>query len=814
MSKELPGVSPMSLKMDMIHLQDEILRDMRQMQSKLDVKYAKSEESLKEKITKFDLKINNLEKKISELSNLIINDNSMKEKVESIFQFREEIQDTIFKRRAKFAEFEKKVNGDIDEINKIISNTVLYPAMIGNTAKFKTFHEFIDFCNQEISQLNIFKNKSGMDLTPFKKKVDGALEAFKIQINNFTPKEVTNQMVNDLAEKMESNFKLYDDRLQDARVENSHYATGIKKKSEDLEKQVENLLNAQKFLNKKIEKAQNMELYNILSNEVILVNNKINKIFDILKELVSYHPDVKRNFFELEKKSTKKIISGVRQYIKGNLNADELTTMKKFAFEKSNSKAFDKTSPAPKSTQNITSESSFKKFPFQKRQTIFLDSKPMKIGEEQVEFVNKKFMSKKTVNLNLTTNKANPKLVEPEKFIRGNLFRKNTVSVLKSPNIESSKVDNSDKKTNFKFDVVKEEKNDNIIEEENYLINYSNSSTPIINENKKSSENENSKNNVKINAIKDIKHSSFINGNEKIDKSPKKEKNVEFKNIISIEKDKTETSKNDKNDKDNSEVLNKKAENDSINIIKVKSKEDEDKKISLTKKNKGQNTDIKIKDNMPEKEIKEISNIKLENQELKNNHTRNNKTNLSKNNTYKSNVSFEPKTNKNNNTNNFPILSKLNLPKDPKGKESTISLSEDNRNPLSDEKKILIPINYNFKSMNPNINIVSIKKKMYKTFYNAPKINQDLAEKRIQLINPNTSFPKAKENYIKSKSENKYYNNEYKGNSANFHKKKILLMNPDDLPLNYFDKAYKGIIKNSLNENQNNKKNNEVKEKK
>ena len=103
MSKELPGVSTMSLKMDMIHFQDEILRDMRQMQSKLDIKYAKSSDEMIEKLTKYDLKIKSLEKKVSELSNLITSDKSMKEKIESLFQFKEETQDTIFKRRAKFA---------------------------------------------------------------------------------------------------------------------------------------------------------------------------------------------------------------------------------------------------------------------------------------------------------------------------------------------------------------------------------------------------------------------------------------------------------------------------------------------------------------------------------------------------------------------------------------------------------------------------------------------------------------------------------------------------------------------------------------
>ena len=71
MSENFPGLSTRSLKMDMLHIQDEILRDMRQMQSKLDTKYSKSEEDLNKKLTKIELKIQNLEKNFSELSNLL-----------------------------------------------------------------------------------------------------------------------------------------------------------------------------------------------------------------------------------------------------------------------------------------------------------------------------------------------------------------------------------------------------------------------------------------------------------------------------------------------------------------------------------------------------------------------------------------------------------------------------------------------------------------------------------------------------------------------------------------------------------------------
>ena len=295
MNVSLPGLSSMNLKKDMIHFQDEILKDMRQMQSKLDTKYSKSDEMLIEKLTNFDLKIISLEKKITELSNLITEDNSLKEKLESLIQFKEEMQDTIFKRRAKFAEFEKKVNNDIDEINKILTDSVVYPAIIGKSAKFQTFHEFIDFVVQEISQLNLFKNKSQMDsMTSFKKKIDGIIEAFKIQIHNLTPKEVTYQIVNDLEKKMNNVFKIYDDRLQDTRVENANYSVGIQKKAEEMDKHINSLMAAQKYINKKLEKVEDIENFNSLIEELSGINPKINKIFNILRDLASYHPEVKK----------------------------------------------------------------------------------------------------------------------------------------------------------------------------------------------------------------------------------------------------------------------------------------------------------------------------------------------------------------------------------------------------------------------------------------------------------------------------------------------------------------------------------------
>ena len=85
----VPGTSPASIKMDLLHFKDDILKDIRTVQLSLDDKYIKADDFLKQRITKFELKINSFEKKISELSNLIITDTSIKEKVDSLTSLKE-----------------------------------------------------------------------------------------------------------------------------------------------------------------------------------------------------------------------------------------------------------------------------------------------------------------------------------------------------------------------------------------------------------------------------------------------------------------------------------------------------------------------------------------------------------------------------------------------------------------------------------------------------------------------------------------------------------------------------------------------------
>ncbi len=80
------------------------------------------------------------------------------------------MNDNLFKRSAKFNELEKKTNDEINRINDILTESVIYPSLIGKTARFKIFHEFIEFVVNEITLLINFKDKNNLDFSPYKKK--------------------------------------------------------------------------------------------------------------------------------------------------------------------------------------------------------------------------------------------------------------------------------------------------------------------------------------------------------------------------------------------------------------------------------------------------------------------------------------------------------------------------------------------------------------------------------------------------------------------------------------------------------------------
>jgi hypothetical protein len=339
-NEDVPGASHQSIKMDLLMFKDEILKDMRSIQRTLDAKYIKVGDNISSKISTFESKISIFEQKIFELSNKINTDNKIREEIESLNKFKEDTSDMIFKRRAKYNEFEKYMSEEISRINNILIDSVVYPAIIGNNTKFKTFHEFIDYTLVEIGQLNLYKDKTGLDIGPYKKRIDQSIDALKIQMTNIgnISKEFTTSSINQCEERIKSLLSIYDEKLQNFLTKRTMFEKNLEKKMEELNNEMNRIKKNHENLKERHIKDNNTykESLKYYNNEIILMNNKINKMNNIIKVILDFlfsnnHQNGQKN----EKKA--KIYSGVKQYIKGMLNANELSSMKNFKKVEDNS---------------------------------------------------------------------------------------------------------------------------------------------------------------------------------------------------------------------------------------------------------------------------------------------------------------------------------------------------------------------------------------------------------------------------------------------------------------------------------------------
>ena len=791
----VPGTSPASIKMDLLHFKDDILKDIKTIQLSLDDKYIKADDFLKQRITKFELKINSFEQKISELSNLIITDTSIKEKVDSLMQSEEEIRDTIFKRRAIFGEFEKKTKDDINRLSNIITSSVIYPGIIGHTCKFKTFHEFMDYVLQEIAQLVIFKDKSGLDITPFKRKIDTALENLKLLMNNFCSKDFVNTSLSQSEEKLQNLLKIYDDRLQDTRVENSHYACGLKKKTEDIIKQMDKL---KKFQNQLLEFKEKEELFNNLNNDIFQMKIKINKMNEIIKELLSYHPATRKAFMNDFEKKSSTIISGVKQYIKGNLNANELSSMKKFTVDKSKTKPFEY---SPNTTPFQSPDTIKFNLEYQKtnskardnndmkdKRKLFQSQKSLKIIRKENDVLDEKINEQdlKAININNNGNKVK----------KNTLFRRKTCNYENIHSFESSKLNNEfnkDLRASYNVTInnkIKEIENESDHEnDEKEIKNITNDNkklskfidtTPEIDNNKDNNDisQKSIKNNNKeqkdhfiikeedenamsdhstkvINSIRNIKENEINKEEEKV-VTQNKNKDIKIKTILN----------NEKKIKDETNIINS-VNNNNANIDDFKDRIDEynsqnDIKLVSIKRKTHFKDDKKI--------INSIDNTNTNSMEI-NQIDNDNNCNQTVSNTIDLKVNNEETKV---NINKKKILNNSSFPK-------VFSLRKNYNNSLDNKKKSSI---IDIQNQNNLVPISSINK----TYSNFPKIKKDLSEQKVISNNHKNNFMEKKNmdiisktlSVIRSPTQSPVKVAAYENKKP----KKVLLINPNDIPPN------------------------------
>ena len=521
--------SPMSINQkkiqnEMIHFKEEILKEMKNFERNLSEKFISSNRLLDERLDSFEKRIETNNQRIFNLSDKIVDDRMMKEKVEKITIDNLDIKNNMILFGAKLDKLSKEFDEKILYIENILNDSVIYHGIIGSKCKFINFHEFIDYVLAQLSKYFIVSTKNTNEINSFKTKLQSSINNIQMQFDGILKSAnlFTKKSVIEFENKIKDIAKITEFDLSQMKTENEKQINNMEQLINNTKKEIINEIDNGKIQSKeendklkllisRFEKQINelKESYNKLDEEIKEIDEKIiseefqkNTKQDIIKSNGS------RNNFHIDENEM------ANKFLRGEMNEEQFLIYKQF--NKLNLMLTNLLEYFLEKSTQIMTEKKTKKF--RKTSSINFASQISSCFNNIISEIAIERTKRRTVNnllhcINLKLNKEDDK--EQNKSVMN--IRKNISDIdLKTPNLNnkdikvatSENINNDLRYISFSIDNKKKHLR---------LINSADSRN-IINENSQSNE----KNTIKDLEEKILQNNIIIerenNGNENIRK--------------------------------------------------------------------------------------------------------------------------------------------------------------------------------------------------------------------------------------------------------------------------------------------------------
>ena len=521
--------SPMSINQkkiqnEMIHFKEEILKEMKNFERNLSEKFISSNRLLDERLDSFEKRIETNNQRIFNLSDKIVDDRMLKEKVERITNDNLDIKNNMVLFGAKLDKLSKEFDEKILYIENILNDSVIYQGIIGSKCKFINFHEFIDYVLAQLSKYFIVSTKNTNEINSFKTKLQSSINNIQMQFDGILKSAnlFTKKSVIEFENKIKDIAKITEFDLSQMKTENEKQINNMEQLINNTKKEIINEIDNGKIQSKeendklkllisRFEKQINelKESYNKLDEEIKEIDEKIiseefqkNTKQDIIKSNGS------RNNFHIDENEM------ANKFLRGEMNEEQFLIYKQF--NKLNLMLTNLLEYFLEKSTQIMTEKKTKKF--RKTSSINFASQISSCFNNIISEIAIERTKRRTVNnllhcINLKLNKEDDK--EQNKSVMN--IRKNLSDIdLKTPNLNnkdikvatSENINNDLRYISFSMDNKKKHLR---------LINSADSRN-IINENSQSNE----KNTIKDLEEKILQNNIIIerenNGNENIRK--------------------------------------------------------------------------------------------------------------------------------------------------------------------------------------------------------------------------------------------------------------------------------------------------------
>ena len=283
------------IKNDLIYFRNEILKDMKEMETKLNDKIVNLYSLINKINSKSDEKLSAINIKIKTLQD---NDPSIIEtKINSVIERNNNnLEQKISDLSTKIFILQKDLTNACYKYDKIVIDNLKVTGLIGDGCPYMNLKYFIEFLNKKITELITTKEKLVIEIKTFKNKINDMNNQIKTEIENqkIFINEITSNRINESNKKcLERSHKL-EERIDNLRLENYNFSNDLIKKTEELKIQWDKLENIKEEIYDKLNEEKisfkkytdNLsKSFNSQKKEFTNIKNKFNDKSNIFKQL-------------------------------------------------------------------------------------------------------------------------------------------------------------------------------------------------------------------------------------------------------------------------------------------------------------------------------------------------------------------------------------------------------------------------------------------------------------------------------------------------------------------------------------------------
>ena len=195
-------------KNDFLYFQNEILGDIKNIQVKTAEKFTQISNYLETQKNFNEKKFNDLTILVDKLSKKLEEKTDLEKFEDKLKQSLRSMQDLTVKLEIKFNIMNKDLKDACFKYDKIVSNNLLVPGIIGSGCPYDNLRYFIEYANVKIAELVKAKEKQNLDGKLYKEKIEGIINQNQYQFETMNVK-----FSNIIQDEIKKNDKMCKERI-------------------------------------------------------------------------------------------------------------------------------------------------------------------------------------------------------------------------------------------------------------------------------------------------------------------------------------------------------------------------------------------------------------------------------------------------------------------------------------------------------------------------------------------------------------------------------------------------------------------------